>query len=78
MKRAASRSARLKKVSGQPAAPCGAASNARRSTRPLRIRNSSLILSQLRIFRWLRRPRRHPGPGSSHPGSHPPCAIMRK
>ena len=62
MKRAASWSARLKKVSGQPAAPCGAASNARRSTRPLRIRNSSLILSQLRIFRWSRRPRRRPVP----------------
>ena len=60
LSRAASRSTGLKKLSGPPAAPCGAASNARRLLQPLGIRDSSLILSQLRNFRWSRRPPQNP------------------
>ena len=46
-KRAASRSARLKKVSGLPAAPCGAASNARRPTRPPQ--HSQLLIDSIAV-----------------------------
>ena len=47
LKRAASRSAGLKKVSDPAAAPCGAASNARQSTRPPR--HSQLLIDSIAV-----------------------------
>ena len=74
VQRTASRSARLKKVSGLPAAPCGAASNARRPTLPPR--HSQLLIDSIAVahFSLVAPAGTVPcPPGRPYPGSHPPC-----
>src|SRR5208337_274589 len=74
LNRAASRSAKLKKVSSLPAAPCGAAPNARRLTLPPL--HSQLLIDSIAVAHLSLVGPAGPAPcplGRPHLGSHPPC-----